>query len=74
MHRLEEEARQAYMRADVLAMGYAALGDADHAFACLDRAYQTRSAGLIYLHLDPGYAPLRSDARFDTLTARIGLH
>ncbi len=58
----------------LLAMGYAALGDAEHAFACLERAYQTRSAGLIYLHLDPGYAPLRTDARFDTLTTKIGLH
>jgi hypothetical protein len=73
MHRLEEEARQSYVRADVLAMGYAALGDTTKAFGCLDRAHQTRSAGLIYLHLDPGYAPLRGDPRFNQLTARIGL-
>ena len=73
MHRLEEEARQSYVRADVMAMGYAALGDFTKAFVCLDRAHQTRSAGLIYLHLDPGYAPLRSDPRFGELTARIGL-
>jgi serine/threonine-protein kinase len=73
MHRLEEEARHAYLRADVLAMGYAALGDVENAFACLERAYQTRSAGLIYLHIDPGYAPLRADPRFSELTKRIGL-
>lgn len=39
----------------------------------LDRAYQTRSAGLIYLHLDPAYEPLRTDPRFGELVQRIGL-
>jgi serine/threonine-protein kinase len=73
MTRLEEESRQKYMRAEILAMGYAALGDLDHAFACLERAFQARSAGLIYLHLDPGYAPLRADPRFSDLVRRIGL-
>ena len=73
MHRLEEEARQHYVRADILAMGYAALGDFENGFGALERAYQTRSAGLIYLHLDPGYAPLRPDPRFGELVKRIGL-
>ncbi len=73
MSRLDEESRQHYVRAEILAMGYAALGDLDHAFACLERAFQARSAGMIYLHLDPGYAPLRDDARFHDLVRRIGL-
>jgi serine/threonine protein kinase len=71
--RLEEESRQHYVRAEILAMGYAALGDRDHAFECLERAFQTRSAGLIYLHIDPGYKPLRDDPRFANLVSRIGL-
>jgi tetratricopeptide (TPR) repeat protein len=71
--RLEEESRQQYLRAEFLAMGYAALGDTDRAFASLDRAYQARSAGMIYLHLDPGFAPLRGDPRFAELVKRIGL-
>ena len=74
MSRLDEESRQHYVRAEILAMGYAALGDLDRAFGCLERAFQARSAGLIYLHLDPGYAPLRSDTRFADLVRRIGLH
>ena len=73
MARLEEESRQKYMRAEILAMGYAALGDFDHAFGCLERAFLARSAGLIFLHLDPGYAPLRADPRFSDLVRRIGL-
>ena len=71
--RLEEESRQHYVRSEVMAMGYAAVGDRDRAFACLDRAFQVRSAGLIYLHVDPGYRPLREDARFHQLVERIGL-
>jgi serine/threonine protein kinase/tetratricopeptide (TPR) repeat protein len=71
--RLEEESRQHYVRAEILAMGYAAVGDFDRAFACLDRAFNAKSAGLIYLHLDPGYAPLRGDPRFTDLVRRIGL-
>ncbi len=39
----------------------------------LERAYQARSAGLIYLHLDPGYEPLRGDPRYQELVQRIGL-
>jgi serine/threonine-protein kinase len=73
LSRLDEESRQQYLRAEILAMGYAAVGDFDRAFAYLERAYQARSAGLIYLHLDPGYAPLRGDARFGDLVRRIGL-
>jgi serine/threonine-protein kinase len=71
--RLEEESGQHYIRSEILAMGYAAVGDLDKAFACLEKAFQARSAGLIYLHLDPGYAPLRQDPRYDALVRRIGV-
>jgi serine/threonine protein kinase/tetratricopeptide (TPR) repeat protein len=73
LSRLEEESRQHYIRSEVMAMGYAAIGDFDRAFACLERALQVRSAGLIYLHVDPGYKPLRADPRFRQLVQRIGL-
>jgi hypothetical protein len=49
------------------------VGDLDRAFDALERAYQARSAGLIYLHLDPGYEPLRTDPRYTVLINRIGL-
>jgi serine/threonine protein kinase/tetratricopeptide (TPR) repeat protein len=73
MERLEEASRHQYMRSEVLATGHAAIGDTDRAFAALERAYQARSSGLIYLHLDPGFAPLRPDPRFADLVRRIGL-
>ncbi len=71
--RLEEESKQHYVRSEILAMGHTALGNYDRAFALLERAYQTHSAGLIYLHVDPAYAPLRTDPRFADLARRIGL-
>jgi serine/threonine-protein kinase len=71
--RLENESRQHYVRSEYLAMGHAALGNMDKAFESLERAYQARSAGLIYLHLDPGYEPLRGDPRYTEMVNRIGL-
>lgn len=71
--RLEEGSRHQYVRAESLAMGYAAIGDADRAFLSLERAFQARSAGLIYLQIEPGYQPLRKDPRFGELAQRIGL-
>jgi TolB-like protein/lipoprotein NlpI len=71
--RLERESKEHYIRPEFMAMGYAWLGDIDRAFDFLERAYQTRSAGLIFLHVDPGYKPLRGDPRFDQLVKRIGL-
>ncbi len=73
MTRLEDETRQRYVRSEIMAMGYAALGDFDRAFTCLERAVEARSAGLIYLHIDPGYEPLDRDSRFGELVRRIGL-
>ncbi|MEO5569087.1 MAG: protein kinase [Gemmatimonadaceae bacterium] len=71
--RLEEESKQNYVRSEIMAMGYAALGNIDRAFELLERAYQTRSGGLIYFDVDPGYGPLRGDPRFADLKRRIGL-
>ena len=73
LDRLEAESRQQYVRAEYLAMGHAAVRDIDRAFEALERAYQARSAGIVYLHLDPGYAPLRSDPRYQELVQRIGM-
>ncbi|MEO8878762.1 MAG: tetratricopeptide repeat protein, partial [Gemmatimonadaceae bacterium] len=73
MVRLEEESHRQYLRGEILATGYAAVGNLDQAFALLERAYQARSAGLLYLRADPAYDPLRNDPRYSDLVSRIGL-
>jgi serine/threonine-protein kinase len=57
-----------------IALVYAGLGQNDEAMRWLEKAYQARSAGLIFLALkvDPRWDSLRSDARFQDLLRRIG--
>jgi hypothetical protein len=52
---------------------YAALGDQDHAFSCLEQAYESRSEALVWLKVDPRLDSLRADARFMDLLERVGL-
>ncbi len=73
MERLETQAKEQYLRAEVLAMGYGALGDLDKAFESLKEALDAHSAGLIYIHLDPGYETLRADPRFAEIVAKVGV-
>jgi TolB-like protein/Flp pilus assembly protein TadD len=68
---LENEER--YVRPEFLAGAYGSLGDLDRAFEKLEQALAVRSAGLVYLHIDPAYASLRDDPRFDDIVGRIGL-
>jgi TolB-like protein/cytochrome c-type biogenesis protein CcmH/NrfG len=62
-----------YVRSELLAAVYGALGDPEEAFRLLERAYDERSAGLIYLHLDPFFDSLREDPRMTEMVQRIGL-
>jgi eukaryotic-like serine/threonine-protein kinase len=52
---------------------YAALGEADKAFAELNKAYEQRSSWLLWLKVEPKLDSLRSDPRFANLLQRIGL-
>jgi TolB-like protein/tetratricopeptide (TPR) repeat protein len=50
------------------------LGETDEAFRLLDIAYQERIDRLVWLNVEPLADPLRSDARFAQLMARIRVH
>jgi adenylate cyclase len=62
-----------YVRSEFMASAYASLGEFDRAFEALETAFLDRSAGLIYLHVDPAYDSLREDPRYLDLVKRIGL-
>ncbi len=62
-----------YVRPEAVAMLHGWLGEMDPAFQRLEEAIAARSAGLIYLHCDPSYAPLRADPRFGQVVGRLGL-
>jgi hypothetical protein len=52
---------------------YIGLGERDHALEWLERAYQDRSAYMVYAKTDPLLDPLRSDPRFISLLHRMRL-
>jgi tetratricopeptide (TPR) repeat protein len=70
---LNDDLRNSDARMYSIAWDYAALGDADHAFEYLERAYLERDGDLIWLRSDPAYDNLRSDSRFEDLVRRMGL-
>ncbi|HEY8174571.1 MAG TPA: tetratricopeptide repeat protein [Gemmatimonadaceae bacterium] len=50
---------------------YARLGEPDHAIAALERALQKREGALAWVNVEPSFKPLRSDARFQRIAARV---
>lgn len=70
---LMERARQSYVSPDYMAIVYLSMGDKDHAFEWLEKAYEARASNLIYLKVDPVYDSLRQDPRFRHLLRRMNL-
>ncbi len=74
--RLLEEMRERSRRGESLetetALVHLALGDRDQAFRHLEEAYKARS-GLNDLQVDPRFASLRGDPRFQDILVRLGL-
>jgi TolB-like protein/Tfp pilus assembly protein PilF len=71
--RLEQRAAAAYVPASEVAYPFIGLGDLDAAFRWLDRAVVERDAMLIFLEVEPIFAPLRADPRFDVICRSVGL-
>ena len=55
------------------AMLFTELGEKDRAFAQLQRAYEFREPGLLFLKVAPWAEPLRPDPRYGQLLERLGL-
>jgi serine/threonine-protein kinase len=56
-----------------LAMLHVALGEHEQALALLEDAFAAHDQQLIWLGVEPGFDPLRSDPRFEELLKRVGL-
>jgi TolB-like protein/DNA-binding winged helix-turn-helix (wHTH) protein/tetratricopeptide (TPR) repeat protein len=54
-----------------LAAAWAAAGDREKALDFLDRAFQSRSNWVIYLHYDPRFDSLRHDPQFQALVHKV---
>jgi TolB-like protein/Tfp pilus assembly protein PilF len=64
--------KKGYASAYDLAAIYAALGEKDQAYQSLDKAIAQRSPALVQLMVDPAFAPMRTEPRFQQLLRRTG--
>ncbi|MEO8369902.1 MAG: protein kinase [Candidatus Solibacter sp.] len=74
LDQLKERSQQTYVQPMWPAVIHIALGETDRAFEWMQRAYEDRSAWLVYLKVDPLFDNVRQDPRFAELTRRVGLN
>ena len=74
LDQLKERSQQTYVQPSLIALIHVGLGDKNQAFDWLQKAYEDRSAGLLYLKVDPAFDSVRPDARFVDLLHRVGLN
>jgi len=65
--------RRGYYNAFSVARAYAALGDADEAFAWLDRAWEQRTNWLVFVRSYAEFASLHADPRWAAFLRRMGV-
>lgn len=73
LNRIMEISKQRYFSPYLLAIVYSGLGDKDHAFQWLEKAYEDRDERLVMLKVDQHLDSLRPDPRFADLMRRVGL-
>ena len=73
LNELKELSKRSYVSACDCAAIYAGLGEKDRAFACLEEAREQHDFTLTSAKVNPLFAPLRSDPRFQDMLRRIGL-
>jgi tetratricopeptide (TPR) repeat protein len=69
---LETQARAGYVGAYFMAIAYAGIGNKNRAFAWLEKGLEERSEDMVFLKVEPGWDPLRSDPRFEAILQRMG--
>jgi tetratricopeptide (TPR) repeat protein len=70
---LETLRRESYVQPVTIALIHVGLMEKDEAFTWLDKAHDEHAQWLSEIKTDPAFDPLRSDARFANLVARVGL-
>ena len=70
---LESLAKDKFVSSYLRAKIFGALGEADEAFAALERAVEERTDCLVFVKVDPCMDCLRGDVRFDGLLQRLKL-
>jgi DNA-binding winged helix-turn-helix (wHTH) protein/TolB-like protein/Flp pilus assembly protein TadD len=71
LERLMKLSRERYVSAYDIAAIHVSLGDANEAFAWLDRAIEERAMPLVVLRFDPAFDRIRDDPRMTKVMARL---
>jgi DNA-binding winged helix-turn-helix (wHTH) protein/TolB-like protein len=71
LNSLIRRSKDRYVPAYGIALIYVGLGERDHVFEWLQRAYDERSSSMAYLKVDPAWNNLRSDPRFAAIARSI---
>ena len=73
LEELNERAKREYISPYFIATIYTGLGKKNEAFEWLQKAYDDRADGLVYLAVEPKFDSLHADARFHDLLRRMNL-
>jgi tetratricopeptide (TPR) repeat protein len=73
LEQLEKRAKRTHVAPIHIAWICAGLGDKDHVFACLNRAYADHCNWLNGVKVDPMFISLRTESRFTALLKKMGL-
>jgi TolB-like protein/Tfp pilus assembly protein PilF len=68
----ELKSRVTYIPPVVLARLHTALGENDEAIRLLDQSVKDRSESIVWMKVDPSFAPLQKDPRYGELLKRVG--
>jgi tetratricopeptide (TPR) repeat protein len=70
---LEKRSASSTEAAYRLALVHSAIGDKDRALALLEQAFERRDDRMVWIKVEPEFENLRSDPRFQSLTAKMRL-
>ena len=70
---LLKSSAEKYISPYTIALVYNGLGERDQALSWLERAYAQRSAGVVFLKVEPKWNNMRSERRFQDLLRRLEL-
>jgi len=73
LRELLEQSKREFVPAKPLVCLYAGLGDIDHAFDWVEKAFRDRDGIVLWLDVGTPFDPLRGDERFAEMLDRVGL-
>jgi TolB-like protein/Tfp pilus assembly protein PilF len=73
LQQLHDLAEKRYVSPFELGSVHFALGETDHGFEWLKKAFQDRCFELLSIKVDPRFDPIKSDSRFTALANQLGL-